>query len=142
MMAPSTPAPAPIYINATSVGLDLDGFSLYREFSEDYELGEEDELDIDGVALFEDELANQAIGVKPKRKSRRTKVWSRTSSFVSVGWTLGKTPRWMSISKRWKVIQQECNKFCATFKSIKALPMSGIGMQDMAFKALEIPGPT
>ncbi|KAE8816488.1 Lectin-domain containing receptor kinase A4.3 [Hordeum vulgare] len=44
---------------------------------------------------------------------------------------------WVSISKRWKVIQQECNKFCATYESIKACPVSGIGMQDMAFQALE-----
>ncbi|KAE8778261.1 Lectin-domain containing receptor kinase A4.3 [Hordeum vulgare] len=44
---------------------------------------------------------------------------------------------WVSISKRWKVIQQECNKFCATYESIKARPVSDIGMQDMAFQALE-----
>ncbi|KAE8784324.1 Lectin-domain containing receptor kinase A4.3 [Hordeum vulgare] len=44
---------------------------------------------------------------------------------------------WVSLSKRWRVIQQECNKFCATYESIKARPMSGLGMQDMAFQALE-----
>ncbi|KAE8811841.1 Cysteine-rich receptor-like protein kinase 10 [Hordeum vulgare] len=44
---------------------------------------------------------------------------------------------WVSISKCWRVIQQECNKFCATLESVKARPMSGIGMQDMAFQALE-----
>ncbi|KAE8780424.1 DNA repair protein rhp54 [Hordeum vulgare] len=38
---------------------------------------------------------------------------------------------WLYISKRWRVIQQECNKFCATFESIKARPMSGISVQDM-----------
>ncbi|KAI5003567.1 hypothetical protein ZWY2020_030727 [Hordeum vulgare] len=27
---------------------------------------------------------------------------------------------WVSISKRWRVIQQECNKFCATLESVKA----------------------
>uniref|UniRef100_A0A453F0T7 No apical meristem-associated C-terminal domain-containing protein n=1 Tax=Aegilops tauschii subsp. strangulata TaxID=200361 RepID=A0A453F0T7_AEGTS len=47
------------------------------------------------------------------------------------------TRGWVSISKHWKVIQQECNKFCATPESIKARPVSGIGMQDMAFQALE-----
>ena len=41
------------------------------------------------------------------------------------------TRGWVSISKRWRVIQQECNKFCATLESIKARPVSGIGMQDM-----------
>ncbi|XBH58570.1 hypothetical protein VPH35_079979 [Triticum aestivum] len=41
------------------------------------------------------------------------------------------TRGWVSISKRWRVIQQECNKFCATLESVKARPMSGIGMQDM-----------
>ncbi|XBH60481.1 hypothetical protein VPH35_115079 [Triticum aestivum] len=44
---------------------------------------------------------------------------------------------WVSIFKRWRVIQQECNKFCVTLKSVKARPVSGIGMQDMAFHALE-----
>ena len=38
---------------------------------------------------------------------------------------------WVSLDKRWRVIQQECNKFCATLKSIKACPVSGLGMQDM-----------
>ena len=41
---------------------------------------------------------------------------------------------WVSISKRWRVIQQECNKFCATLEmSVKARPVSGIGMQDMVW---------
>ncbi|KAE8820310.1 Lectin-domain containing receptor kinase A4.3 [Hordeum vulgare] len=44
---------------------------------------------------------------------------------------------WASLSKRWRVIQQECNKFCATYESIKACPVSGLGMQDMVFQALE-----
>ncbi|KAE8801461.1 Lectin-domain containing receptor kinase A4.3 [Hordeum vulgare] len=42
-----------------------------------------------------------------------------------------------SLSKRWRVIQQECNKFCATYESIKARPVSGLDMQDMVFQALE-----
>ncbi|KAE8820039.1 Lectin-domain containing receptor kinase A4.3 [Hordeum vulgare] len=41
---------------------------------------------------------------------------------------------WVSISKRWRVIQQECNKFCVTLESVKEGPVSGIGVQDMAFK--------
>ncbi|KAE8783786.1 Lectin-domain containing receptor kinase A4.3 [Hordeum vulgare] len=44
---------------------------------------------------------------------------------------------WVSILKRWRVIQQEYYKFCATLESVKARPVSGIGMQDMAFQALE-----
>ncbi|KAE8801462.1 Lectin-domain containing receptor kinase A4.3 [Hordeum vulgare] len=38
---------------------------------------------------------------------------------------------WVSTSKRWRVIQQEYNKFCATLESVKARPVSGIGVQDM-----------
>ncbi|KAE8805097.1 Lectin-domain containing receptor kinase A4.3 [Hordeum vulgare] len=30
---------------------------------------------------------------------------------------------WVSLSKRWRVIQQECNKFFATYESIKARPV-------------------
>ncbi|KAE8779270.1 Lectin-domain containing receptor kinase A4.3 [Hordeum vulgare] len=44
---------------------------------------------------------------------------------------------WVSISKRWRVIQQERTKFCATLESVKARPVSGIDVQDMAFQALE-----
>ncbi|XBI14820.1 hypothetical protein VPH35_057343 [Triticum aestivum] len=47
------------------------------------------------------------------------------------------TRGWVSISKRWRMIQQERNKFCATLESVKARPVSGVGMQDMAFQALE-----
>ena len=32
-------------------------------------------MDIDGEPFFKDEIANQAAGVKPKRKSRRTKAY-------------------------------------------------------------------
>ncbi|KAE8817972.1 DNA repair protein rhp54 [Hordeum vulgare] len=45
-------------------------------FSEDYDLEKEDEPDIDWEPLFEDELANQAAGSKPKRKSKRTKAYT------------------------------------------------------------------
>ncbi|XBI96984.1 hypothetical protein VPH35_033197 [Triticum aestivum] len=47
------------------------------------------------------------------------------------------TRGWVSISKRWRVIQQECNKFCATLESVKTRPVGSIGMQDMAVQALE-----
>ncbi|XP_037480496.1 uncharacterized protein LOC119357757 [Triticum dicoccoides] len=55
-------------------GLDLDGFPLDHEFSEDY--GQEDECDIEGEPLFEDELTNQDAGVKPKQKSKWTKAYT------------------------------------------------------------------
>ena len=149
------------------VGLDLDGFPLDHEFLEDYGLEEEDECEIKGEPLFEDELANQAARSKPKRKSKRTKAYTEAGyKLLCECWRdIGQDPKtgaeqkhstfwirvhrefherkkflpyqiasargWVSISKRWKVIQQECNKFCATLESVKARPMSGIGMQDM-----------
>ncbi|KAE8783382.1 Eyes absent-like protein 4 [Hordeum vulgare] len=58
------------------VGLDLDDFPLDHEFLEDYGLEEEDECDIEAEPLFEDELANQANGTAPKRKSKRTKAYT------------------------------------------------------------------
>ncbi|SPT17049.1 unnamed protein product [Triticum aestivum] len=76
-------------------GIDLDGFPLEHEFPEDYGLEEEDKCDIEVEPLFEDELANQAAGPKPKRKSsarRRTQL-PRTSFFASVGETLNKTQK-------------------------------------------------
>ncbi|KAE8800618.1 Eyes absent-like protein 4 [Hordeum vulgare] len=77
------------------VGMDLDGFPLDHEFPKDYGQEEEDECDIKGEPLFEDELANQADWAKqPKRKSKRRHTrLPRTSFFASVGETLGKTPR-------------------------------------------------
>ncbi|XBI81885.1 hypothetical protein VPH35_090698 [Triticum aestivum] len=155
------------------VSVELDGFSLDHEFPVDYGLEEEDECDINVEPLFEDELANQAAGPKPKRKSKRTKAYTTVEDKLlcecwrnigqgpktgaeqkhSTFWTrvhrefherkkfppyqFVSTRGWVSISKRWKVIQQECNKFCATLESVKARPVSGIGMQDMAFQALE-----
>ncbi|KAE8770310.1 Lectin-domain containing receptor kinase A4.3 [Hordeum vulgare] len=155
------------------VGLDLDGFPLDHEFPEDYGLEEEDECDIEADPLFEDELANQADGTTPKRKSKRTKAYTAAKDkLLCECWRdVGQDPKtgaeqkhstfwihvhrefherkkfpsyqiasaggWVSISKRWRVIQQDCNKFCATLESIKARPMSGIGVQDRAFQALE-----
>ncbi|KAE8769155.1 Lectin-domain containing receptor kinase A4.3 [Hordeum vulgare] len=152
---------------------DLDGFPLDHEFPEDYGLEEEDECDIEVEPLFEDELANQADGTAPKRKSKRTKAYTEAEDkLLSECWRdIGQDPKtgteqkhstfwirvhlefherrkfpsyqitnargWVSISKRWRVIQQECNKFFATFESVKARPVSGIGVQDMAFHALE-----
>ena len=58
------------------VDIDLDGFPLDHEFSDDYRLEEEDECDIEVEPLFEDELANQTAGPKLKRKSKRTKAYT------------------------------------------------------------------
>ncbi|KAF7000526.1 hypothetical protein CFC21_016416 [Triticum aestivum] len=55
--------------------VSLDGFPTDHEFLEDYDLEEEDEMDIDDEPLFEEELANQATGAKSKRKSKRTKAY-------------------------------------------------------------------
>ncbi|XBI47532.1 hypothetical protein VPH35_111460 [Triticum aestivum] len=129
------------------VGLDLGSFPLDHEFSEDYGQEEEDECDIEGEPLFEDELANQAAGAKPKRKSKRTKAYTvAEDKLICECWRdIGQDPKtaaeqkastfwirvhrefherkkfslyqivstrgWMSISRRWRVIQQECNKF-------------------------------
>ena len=149
------------------VGLDLGSFPLDHEFSEDYGQEEEDECDIEGEPLFEDELANQAAGATPKRKSKQTKAYKAAQDkLLCECWIdIGQDPKtgaeqkhspfwirvhrevherkkfppyqivsargWVSISQRWRVIQQECNKFCATLESVKARPVSGIGMQDM-----------
>ncbi|XBI17505.1 hypothetical protein VPH35_059542 [Triticum aestivum] len=77
------------------VALDLDGFPLDHEFPEDYGLEEENQLDINREPLFEDELANQAVGAKPSARAsgRKHTRRPRTSSFVSVGGTLGEAPR-------------------------------------------------
>ncbi|KAE8801345.1 Lectin-domain containing receptor kinase A4.3 [Hordeum vulgare] len=141
------------------VGLDLDGFPLDHEFPDDYRLEEEEECDIEAEPLFEDELANQADGNKPKRKSKRTKAYTASEDkLLCECWRdIGQDPKtcaeqkhstfWIRVhpefherkkfpSYQIRVIQQECNKFCATLESIKARPVSGIGGQDMAFQAL------
>ncbi|KAE8794148.1 DNA repair protein rhp54 [Hordeum vulgare] len=63
---------------ADQVGLD--SFPLDQEFPEDYDLEEEDDdMDIDGEPLFEEELAAQtAAGANLKHKSKRTKAYTPT----------------------------------------------------------------
>ncbi|KAE8799460.1 DNA repair protein rhp54 [Hordeum vulgare] len=58
----------------------LDGFPLDHEFPEDYDLEEkDDDMDIDGEPLFEEELANQSVfGAKPKCKSKQMKAYMST----------------------------------------------------------------
>ncbi|KAE8812334.1 Phospholipid-transporting ATPase 1 [Hordeum vulgare] len=50
--------------------MDLDGFPLDHVFPDDYGLDEEDEMDIDGEPLFEDELATQAVRVQPNARGK------------------------------------------------------------------------
>ncbi|KAI4997470.1 hypothetical protein ZWY2020_052812 [Hordeum vulgare] len=58
------------------VSLDLDDFPLDHQFPEDYMLEEEDECDIEAEPFFEDEIANQAARMNPKRKIKRTKAYT------------------------------------------------------------------
>ncbi|XBJ19559.1 hypothetical protein VPH35_010521 [Triticum aestivum] len=81
------------------VDRDLDGFPLDHEFPEDYDLEEEDELDINGEPLFKDELANQA------------------ASFGGIqGQYGGKS---FNLSHCWRVIKDE-EKFKAQYSAIMA----------------------
>lgn len=85
-----------------SCKMDRDGFLFNHVFSDDYDLKEEDEVDINEEAMFEDELATQVVEVQPKRKradERRHTRRPMTSSFVSFGETLGKPPRSASIRR-------------------------------------------
>ncbi|KAF7050059.1 hypothetical protein CFC21_058473 [Triticum aestivum] len=56
--------------------MDLDGFPLDHEFPDDYGKEEEEECDTEVEPLFEDELANQAVGPKLEHKSKRTKAYT------------------------------------------------------------------
>ncbi|KAE8817560.1 Auxin response factor 3 [Hordeum vulgare] len=107
-------------------------FLLNHEFSEDYDLDEEDdEVDIDGEPLF-DELPAQANAKSNKRKSfefdnaTKFKPYQMESKHGRV-----------SAGKRRRVMQQEYNKFCSTLESIETHPVSGIGMKDMLLQALK-----
>nr|XP_040243921.1 uncharacterized protein LOC120963370 [Aegilops tauschii subsp. strangulata] len=129
---------------------DQDGmgstFPLDHELPKDYNIKEEDEVDIDMEPLFEDKLSTH-VGANKKHKSKRMKAYTQPEDkLLCEYWRdIGQDPKdgaeqkfapyqmeskcgWVSLSKRWKVIQQECNKFC---------PMSGLNMKAMAFQALE-----
>ncbi|KAE8794622.1 DNA repair protein rhp54 [Hordeum vulgare] len=43
----------------------------------------------------------------------------------------------VSLGKRWRVIQQECNELCSTLESIEARPVSDIDMKDLVFQDVE-----
>ncbi|KAI4976315.1 hypothetical protein ZWY2020_049922 [Hordeum vulgare] len=81
------------------------------------------------------------IGQDPKMgaEQKHSTFWIRTHREFHEHkkfppYQIASTCGWVSISKHWRVIQQECNKFCASLESVKARPVSGIGVQDMAFK--------
>ncbi|KAE8799128.1 Phospholipid-transporting ATPase 1 [Hordeum vulgare] len=75
--------------------MDLDGFPLDHEFPEDYGQEQDDECDIEGEPLFEDEVANQAAWAKPKRKSKRTKAYiAAEDKFLYECWRdIGQDPK-------------------------------------------------
>nr|XP_051229468.1 glutathione S-transferase T3-like [Lolium perenne] len=43
----------------------------------------------------------------------------------------------ISLQKRWGAIQTECNKFQAAYDHAKRVPVSGMGMKDLVWRALE-----
>ncbi|KAE8813955.1 Auxin response factor 3 [Hordeum vulgare] len=47
------------------------------------------------------------------------------------------SPSLIELLRRWALIQQECNKLCATLRSIESCHTSGLDIKDMAFQALE-----
>ncbi|KAE8768270.1 DNA repair protein rhp54 [Hordeum vulgare] len=51
-------------------------FPVNHEFPKDYDLEQDDEVDIDGAPLLEEELANQAQATK-KRQSKQTKAYTK-----------------------------------------------------------------
>ncbi|KAE8788216.1 Eyes absent-like protein 4 [Hordeum vulgare] len=77
------------------IGLNLDGFPLDHEFPENFRLEEEDKCDIEAEPLFEDELANQADWMAPKRNSKRTKAYTTTEDkFLCECWRdIGQDPK-------------------------------------------------
>ncbi|XBH80354.1 hypothetical protein VPH35_106111 [Triticum aestivum] len=127
------------------VGIDLDGSPLDHEFPDDYGLEEEDKCDIEVEPLFEDELANQTAGPKPKRESKRTKAYTAVEDkLLCECWRdIGQDPKTGAEQKHstfWTRVHREFHerkKFPPYQFSVKARPMSGIGMQYMAFQALE-----
>ncbi|KAE8780307.1 Phospholipid-transporting ATPase 1 [Hordeum vulgare] len=106
------------------VDLELDGFPLDHESPEDYDLKEEDELDIHGEPLFEEELANQAAGSKPKHKSNARRHTRRrtTSSFAFQALKAFKVQhegKSFNLSHCWRVINEE-EKFKAQYATLMA----------------------
>ncbi|XBJ25575.1 hypothetical protein VPH35_003198 [Triticum aestivum] len=125
------------------VGVDLDGFPLDHEFPDDYGLEEKDECDIEVEPLF-DELANQAAGPKPKCKSKHTKAYTAAEDkLLCECWRdIGQDPKTGAEQKHstfWTGVHHEFHerKKFPPYHFVKTRPVSGIGVQDMAFQALE-----
>ncbi|KAI4990503.1 hypothetical protein ZWY2020_038866 [Hordeum vulgare] len=69
------------------------------------------------------------IGQDPKISAERkwSALWTRVHREFHERkkfppYQMQSTRRWVSLSKRWRVIQQECNKFCATYESTRHAP--------------------
>ncbi|KAE8775152.1 Auxin response factor 3 [Hordeum vulgare] len=74
------------------------------------------------------------IGVKQKASTfwlRVHRQYHEREKFVS--YRVESKCGWMFLSKRRRVIQQECDKFYATFESIKDRPVTGLSIKDMVF---------
>ena len=69
-------------------------FLLNLKFQKDYGLEEEDEVDIAGKPLFEDELAKQA-GTNKKPKSKRTMAYTQPKDKPLCEWgrDIGQEPK-------------------------------------------------
>ncbi|KAE8776695.1 Eyes absent-like protein 4 [Hordeum vulgare] len=85
----------------------LDAFPLDHEFPEDYGLeDEDDDMDIDGEPLFEEELANQTVvGAKLKRKSKRMKAYTPAEGkLLYECWRdIGQDPK-IAIEQKWSAL--------------------------------------
>uniref|UniRef100_A0A8I6XUU2 Uncharacterized protein n=1 Tax=Hordeum vulgare subsp. vulgare TaxID=112509 RepID=A0A8I6XUU2_HORVV len=85
----------------------LEGFPLEHEFLVYYVLEEEeDDMDIDGEPLFEEELANQTVvGAKPKGKSKRTNTYTPAEDkFLCECWRdIGQDPK-VSAEQKWSAL--------------------------------------
>jgi hypothetical protein len=97
---------------------------------------------------IEDELAPQAAG-----ESMSTGGYTelRTHAFAKHGWRLDKIQfvlpnkrvahfasdrSEVSLRKRWKLIQEQCTKFNASYDHMKKRKVSGIGLADLMIKAM------
>ncbi|KAE8816509.1 Phospholipid-transporting ATPase 1 [Hordeum vulgare] len=82
---------------------------------------EEDEVDIDREPLFEDELANQAAGVQPKRKSRRTKAYTAAEDKLTSleAFKVQHESKSFNLSHCWRIIKDE-EKFKLQYAALRA----------------------
>ncbi|KAE8799221.1 Eyes absent-like protein 4 [Hordeum vulgare] len=85
----------------------LDGFPLDHDFSEDYNLEEEDnDMNIDGEPLLEEDLGSQTgAGAKPKCKSKRTKAYTLAEDkLLCECWRdIGQDPK-IGVEQKWSAL--------------------------------------